>query len=336
MRSIASVILAAACGAVHAQGTPPIIDMHVHAVPLAWFEQLGGPAPIPHCVPMTDYPPVTSARRWPEAFRARDQSCHAVRSPSTDDEVMQGTLAIMKRRNVIAVTSGARVARWREAAPRRIIPSLSFQGGRDAPSVPDVRKAFEAGQFAVFGEVSTQYGGIEPDDASLEPYWAALAQLGIPVGIHIGTGPVGAPYLGFERYRARLHSPLVLEEVLVRHPDLRVYIMHAGWPMLDDLLAVLWTHPQVYVDVGVIDWALPRTEFYRYLRRIVEAGFAKRVLFGSDQMIWPETMEIAIQSIESADFLSAEQKRDIFFNNAARFLQLSPEQSSAMHDMADD
>jgi hypothetical protein len=106
MRSIASVILAA-CGAVHAQGTPPIIDMHVHAEPLAWFEQLGGPAPIPHCVPMTDYPPVTSARRWTEAFRTRDQSCHAVRSPSTDDEVMQGTLAIMKRRNVIAVTSGA-------------------------------------------------------------------------------------------------------------------------------------------------------------------------------------------------------------------------------------
>jgi uncharacterized protein len=60
------------------------------------------------------------------------------------------------------------------------------------------------------------------------------------------------------------------------------------------------------------------------------------VLFGSDQMIWPETMEIAIRSIESADFLSAEQKRDIFFNNAARFMQQSPEQSSAMHDMADD
>jgi hypothetical protein len=41
--------------------------------------------------------------------------------------------------------------------------------------------------------------------------------------------------------------------------------------MLDDLLAVLWTHPQVYLDVGLIIWALPRAEFYRYLQRIVEA-----------------------------------------------------------------
>jgi len=117
----------------------------------------------------------------------------------------------------------------------------------------------------------------------------------------------------------------------VRHPDLRIYIMHAGWPMLDDLLAVLWTHPQVYVDLGAINWALPREEFHYYLRRIVCAGFGKRVMFGSDQMIWPETIELAIESIETADFLTDEQKRDIFFNNAARFLRLTDEQITAMH-----
>ena len=141
---------------------------------------------------------------------------------------------------------------------------------------------------------------------------------------------MGAPYLGFEHYRARLHSPLLLEEVLVRHPGLRVYVMHAGWPMLDDLLAVLWAHPQVYVDVGAICWALPRAEFHRYLRRIVAAGFGKRVLFGSDQMVWPDALELAIESIESADFLSEEQKRDVFFNNAARFLQLTPGRVAGM------
>jgi len=106
--------------------------------------------------------------------------------------------------------------------------------------------------------------------------------------------------------------------------------MHAGLPMLHDLLAPPWTHPQVYVDVGAIDWALPRREFHRYLRRIVEAGFGKRVLFGSDQMVWPDTLELAIQSIESADFLAQDQKRDIFFDNAARFLRLTPAQIAAM------
>jgi predicted TIM-barrel fold metal-dependent hydrolase len=68
-----------------------------------------------------------------------------------------------------------------------------------------------------------------------------------------------------------------------------------------------------------------------YLQRIVEAGFVKCVMFGSDQMNWPAAIERAIQAIETAPFLSREQKRDILFHNAARFLRLSQEQIAAMH-----
>jgi len=45
-------------------------------------------------------------------------------------------------------------------------------------------------------------------------------------------------------------------------------------------------------------------------------------MFGSDQMRWPEAIGMAIEGIESASFLSQEQKRDIFYDNAARFLRL--------------
>ena len=82
------------------------------------------------------------------------------------------------------------------------------------------------------------------------------------------------------------------------------------------------------VDVGIISYGLPRAGFHDYLRRIVEAGFGKRVMFGSDQMVWPEAIDAAIDSIEQAPFLSAEQKRDILYNNAARFLKLSDEEKA--------
>jgi predicted TIM-barrel fold metal-dependent hydrolase len=101
--------------------------------------------------------------------------------------------------------------------------------------------------------------------------------------------------------------------------------------MLDDLLAVLWVHPQVHVDVGVICYALPRKEFHRYLERIVEAGFGSRVMFGSDQMNWPGAIEHCIEAIDSATFLAPKQKRDILYDNAARFLRLTPEQIARHH-----
>lgn len=68
-------------------------------------------------------------------------------------------------------------------------------------------------------------------------------------------------------------------------------MMHAGWPMLDEMLLMLYSHPQLYVDLGLIDFALPAAEFHLYLRRLVQAGFGERIMFGSDQMVWPQAIE---------------------------------------------
>ena len=81
-------------------------------------------------------------------------------------------------------------------------------------------------------------------------------------------------------------------------------------------------HPTLYVDVSTITWLIPRDAFHDYLRALVRAGFGKRIMFGSDQLYWPEVIGEAIDAVQSAHFLTHAQKRDILFNNAARFLRL--------------
>ncbi|HVF15775.1 MAG TPA: amidohydrolase family protein [Steroidobacteraceae bacterium] len=68
-----------------------------------------------------------------------------------------------------------------------------------------------------------------------------------------------------------------------------------------------------------------------HLRRLVDAGYGKRIMFGSDQMVWPQAIEVAIESITQAPFLSEEQKRDILYSNAARFLRLTPAEIARHH-----
>ena len=46
-------------------------------------------------------------------------------------------------------------------------------------------------------------------------------------------------------------------------------------------------------------------------------------MFGSDQMQWPDAIGMAIEVIESVKFLTEEQRRDILYNNAARFLRVA-------------
>lgn len=330
---IAAVILFALSLSGHAQERPPIIDMHLHAMPADGQ----GPPPLAMCTPMS-YPGWDPSMPYGDFLigRMKQPACDdPVWSAETDAEVMTQTIDIMQRRNIFGVLSGTpeRVAEWREAEPERFFPGLGFQVGRSEMTPESIASLHADGRLAVLAEVTNQYAGIAPDDERMEPYWAVAERLDIPVGIHIGTGPPGAIYLAYPEYRARLHSPLTLEEVLIRHPRLRVYIMHAGYPMLDDLLAVLYTHPQVYVGIGVIVHTQPRPAFYRFLKGITDAGFGKRVMFGSDQMVWPGTIERGIAVIEEAPFLSDGGKRDILYNNAARFLRLSEVDVARHHGM---
>ena len=246
---------------------------------------------------------------------------------TTEQAHMEATLAQMDRFNVKkAMISGNEIdyeaeLRWKEKAPDRILVSYGF----DNPAKADldfIRREAKAGRVKGIGEIAPQYEGIAPNDPILEPIYALAEELDVPLAIHIGPGPPGAAYVGSPKYRMALSDPLLLEEVLVRHPKLRLYVMHAGWPMIDRMIGLLYAHPQVYIDVAVINWTQPRKEFHAYLRRLVEAGYGKRIMFGSDQMVWPEAIGMAVDAINAADFLTAEQKADIFYNNAARFLRL--------------
>jgi uncharacterized protein len=328
-----TTLIAFAClaptSAVAQRAPAPIIDMHLHAGPA----DAQGPPPVRICAP-SQYMPTRDPQQSPEEYAAtlRQRECPTLlMSAGTNAELLEQTVEVLKRRNIYAVTSGAWdwVQRWHAAAPDRIIRALGFHV-YNAP-LDSVRQLVETGQLKVLGEVMNQFVGVAPGDSLFEPYLALAEDRDIPVGIHIGPGPPGAFYLGAKGYRASLARPLLLEEALLRHPKLRVYVMHAGWPMLDEMLLMLHSHPQLYVDLGIISFAFPRAEFHRYLEHLVRAGFGKRVMFGSDQMVWPQAIERAIEAVESAPFLSPDQKRDIFYHNAARFLRLSEDEVARHH-----
>ena len=143
----------------------------------------------------------------------------------------------------------------------------------------------------------------------------------------MGPGPPFAAYeesplpFTFPEFRMASGDPLLLEDVLLKHKRLRALVMHAGWPFRDSMLALMYAHPNVYVDLAALqaEFMVPRASYYAHLRSLVEAGFGKRIVFGSD---FPNQVQAGIDAIIAAEFLSDEQKADILCNNAARFLRL--------------
>jgi len=268
---------------------PPIIDVHCHAFQL--------PSKPGFAVP------------------------HGLKFPTSYDEYKNKCLQYFRDFNMKAVPSGAMTQDWYKTAPDIIIPGAEvITKPEDAP-IESLRRQHEEGKLKVLSELVFQFSGIAPNDPEYDPYFALADELDIPVVLHIGITIPGAVYTGYPNHRARLASPLLLEDVLIKYPEVRFDVAHAGWPMLDEMLALLYHHPQVYCDISFLNWFIPK-EFHHYLRRLVEAGNGERVMYGSDQIFWPDAIPISVEWIESAPFLSEEQKRDIFYNNAKRFLRL--------------
>jgi predicted TIM-barrel fold metal-dependent hydrolase len=308
----------------------PVIDMHLHAEPIGTY----GPPPVAICAPYVTWPahdPRDAAGLYAMRFIKEPNCEKPLWSPTTDEALMKDTLAALDRRNVYAVTSGppADVARWRAASPSRVIPALGFALPQQKElTVAAVRELIKKKQIVVFGEVTSQYFGFAPDHPDFEPYLALLEELDVPLAIHVGPGPPGTPLPGgpMGAYTAALHNPMTLEPVLRKHPKLRVYASHGGWPFAEEMIAMMYVYPHLHVDIAILAYAYPPAEFSRYVTRLVTAGFGKRIMYGSDQMVWPQAIEISIKRIEELPNLTTEQKRDILYNNAARFLRLSAEE----------
>jgi predicted TIM-barrel fold metal-dependent hydrolase len=278
----------------------PIIDVHLHSVSLANLKDWG-------------LNPVTGKK-----------------APESVEEHIRQTLAEMDRYNIVlGIVSGdlESVEQFRKSAPERIWagPSRGIPG----LDIEKLRALYKSGRLKIMGEVCAQYDGLSPSDPILDPYFALAESLDVPACIHMGMSLPGITQSD-PKFRVALGNPLLLEEMLNRHPKLRVWIAHMGFPFLQETYGILGVYPQVYADISA-SWLGTREGFYANLREEIAQDCGKQIMFGSDQMSWPDRIGIAIEWIEKADFLSAEQKRDILYNNAARFLRLSPELIAKHH-----
>jgi hypothetical protein len=284
----------------------PIIDVHLHA---QTPESLAQPVPNPATGEM---------------------------SPKTAEEHMTRSLAIMKERNVVlGIVSGSALAdveAWDTAAPDRIIKGLSIDDPTRFIAPEDLDRLFREKRLDAFGEVAAQYAGYSPSDPAFDAYWAVAAKHGVPVGIHTGGAPPGTPYTCCPKFRLALGDPLLLEDLLVKYPKLRVHVMHAGGFFPQNALMLMTMYPQVYVDISTLTWTPIAGDLLEpFLIEAKRRRLLNRVMFGSDQMRWPEAIALAIDRVNRLSFLTVDEKEDIFYDNAAKFLGLTAEEIARHH-----
>ncbi len=297
----------------------PIIDMHVHV-----FKIGNSIVPSQPMCPwyLSDMPGADPNDDMESVYSFMSGDCLDPWMPATSDEELKNE--IVKRiteKNITMVAFGdADVIRsWMKEVPEgRIIPGISS----DNLTVEQFRDSLESGFYKYMSEVAPQYQGMSPSDMSLDPYFAVAEELNIPAGIHMGTGGNGMTNITNDKYRASLGDPFLLEDLLARHPKLKICVQHAGYPMIEHMIALMGANAYVYVDISGMIFSYPLDDVHEYIKRLVRAGFGKRIMYGTDFFSYPRMIEGSMGVIEHAQYLGEDQKRDILFNNAARFFRL--------------
>jgi uncharacterized protein len=157
-----------------------------------------------------------------------------------------------------------------------------------------------------------QVGGYDPRDERLAPVWGLLADAGVPVVVHCGSGPTPGPYTG----------PAPVSEVLARHPRLIMIIAHLGTPEYGEFLDLAQRYPGVYLDT-----TMAFTDFMEHLApfppalRPALAALADRILLGSDFPNIPYPYLGQLEALARLD-LGPDWLRAVCHDNGAALLGL--------------
>lgn len=259
------------------------------------------------------------------------------RGDDLDQAILDFTLGEMETNNIVlALTGGTKeyADKWGAADNRFVVgPTFPCFDGLDPnmfaceefPDLETLRASYISGQYGSMGELYYVYYGIPPTDERMDPYWALAEEFEIPVGVHADSGP---PSLMREEgccpeFNGEYGDPLLLEPVLDKYPNLKLYLMHYGnSDYKDAAIALMKKYENVYCEITAVSLFAPKMFWQSSVRELFEEGLGDRLMFGSD---YAGTITDNIEIIYSLDWMTEDQKRAVFYENAARFLELGEE-----------
>ncbi len=159
-------------------------------------------------------------------------------------------------------------------------------------------------------KVHVQVGDFDLRDPLLDPVWGQLAESGVPVVVHAGSGPVPNRHTG----------PRPMADVLRRHPRLAAVVAHLGAPEYAEFLELAERHERVHLDT-----TMAFTSFFEQvapypaeLRSRLHA-LGDRVLLGSDFPNIPYAYAEQLAGLADLGFGEDWLRRVCWHNAAALF-----------------
>ena len=118
----------------------------------------------------------------------------------------------------------------------------------------------------------------DPRDRVGYPIYEEIAAHGLPAIFHTGHSGMGTGMRGGGGVRLKWGQPILIDDVAVDFPDMKIILAHPGWPWADESLSMALHKENVFIDLS--GWS-PKY-FQPQTVRYANTQLRHKMLFGSD------------------------------------------------------
>ena len=190
-------------------------------------------------------------------------------------------------------------------AKGRVIGAAGYNPFRIEESVRDVERGVKEYGFKYVWFHPLSFG-LAPNDRRFYPLYAKCNELDIAVGMQVGHSAEVLP--------SDVGRPMLVDDVAIEFPKLRINLSHTGWPWIDEWCSMLWRHPNVYGDISAY---FPRSLDERQVRFMDSSRGRDKVLFGTNGL----GLQACVEQFRALP-VKDETKRRVLRENAIEFLKL--------------
>lgn len=155
-----------------------------------------------------------------------------------------------------------------------------------------------------------------PADRMAYPIYEVIAEYGLPAIFHTGHSGMGTGMRGGGGVRLKWGQPILIDDVAVDFPALKIILAHPSWPWVDESLSMALHKDNVFIDLS--GWS-PKY-FQPQIIQYANGQLKKKMMFGSDfPLIHPDKWLEAAKQVGFKD----EVLPGIMKDNAAHLLGLA-------------
>ena len=153
---------------------------------------------------------------------------------------------------------------------------------------------------------------LAPDHAKWYPFYAKCVELGVPVQMQVGQSLIYTP----QQPLRSVGRPITLDAVACDFPELKLVGIHVGIPWTDEMIAMAWKHPNVFIGADAHSPKYWPPQLVHYINTYGQ----DKVLFGTD---FPVLDFGRTRAEVEALGLCEEAKRKFLRENAVKLYKLS-------------